>query len=306
MEEERSTFRVEGRQLVDRCGEPVVLRGVNKMAVWRDPDGVPSFAEIARTGANVVRIVWSIETPPAEFYATISNAMAAGLIPMIELHDATGRWDRLQEVVDYWVDASTVAVLQRHEPYLLVNIANEAGTHEVTDEQFVAGYTEAVARMRRAGIRVPLVIDAAGWGRNVEQLLRTAPALQEEDDNLLFSWHAWDTDGDQAARITENLERAVALEIPLLVGEFAHAQVGCKGAIPYRHLMAEAERLGIGWLAWSWGPGNSDCPAMDMTRDGRFETLHGWGEEVALSDPNSIRNTSVRPYSVEHGTCREE
>jgi mannan endo-1,4-beta-mannosidase len=80
--------------------------------------------------------------------------------------------------------------------------------------------------------------------------------------------------------------------------------VGCRGRIAYEHIMQEAQRLGIGWLAWSWGPGNSDCREMDMTTDGTFDTLHDWGLEVAVTDPNSIRNTSVRPYSILHGECR--
>ena len=32
-------FRVVGRQLFDRCGEEVVLRGINKMIVWTDING---------------------------------------------------------------------------------------------------------------------------------------------------------------------------------------------------------------------------------------------------------------------------
>jgi mannan endo-1,4-beta-mannosidase len=55
----------------------------------------------------------------------------------------------------------------------------------------------------------------------------------------------------------------------------------------------------IGWLAWSWGPGNSDCPQMDMTRTVAFDTLFDWGLEVAVTDPNSIKNTSVRPRIFE-------
>ncbi|MCA1733907.1 MAG: glycoside hydrolase family 5 protein [Acidobacteria bacterium] len=299
---EEPRFHVEGRHLYDRCGERIVLRGVNKMNVWTDPDGIPSFAEIAKTGANAVRIVWLTTSPPSEFDETIANARAAHLIPILDMHDATGDWSKLEQVVDYWVRPETVEVIRKHEAYLLVNIANEAG-RDVRDDDFVAGYTSAIARMRAAGIRVPLVIDAAGWGRNVEQLLRAAPALLALDREIMFSWHAWDTAGDQAARITANLELAVAKEIPLMIGEFAHAEVGCKGEIPYRHLMAEAQRLGIGWLAWSWGPGNSDCAAMDMTGDGTLETLHGWGKEVALTDPNGICRTSRRPRSMTDGEC---
>lgn len=295
-------FYLEGRHLYDRCGERVVLRGVNKMTVWTDPDGIPSFAEIAKTGANAVRIVWLTTSPPAEFEIAVSNAVAAHLIPILDMHDATGDWEKLDDVVDYWVRPETVEAIRKHEAHLLVNIANEAG-REVRDDVYIAAYRDAIERMRSAGIRVPLVIDAAGWGRNVEQLLAAAPALLETDRDLIFSWHAWDTAGDQASRITRNLESAVEKNIPLIVGEFAHAEVGCKPGIPYRHILAETQRLGIGWLAWSWGPGNSDCAAMDMTEDGTYETLHAWGKEVAVTDPNSICMTSRRPRSMTSDDC---
>ena len=59
----------------------------------------------------------------------------------------------------------------------------------------------------------------------------------------------------------------------------------------------------IGWLAWSWGPGNEDCGEMDMTEDGRFETLHGWGLKVAMTDPHSIQRTSRIPESVYRRQC---
>jgi mannan endo-1,4-beta-mannosidase len=301
---ETATMRVEGRRLLDRCGEEVVLRGVNRMVVWRDRQA-RSFPEIARTGANAVRIVWTTQAPPAELETPIRMALANGMIPMIELHDATGRWERLPELVEYWTRSETVELIRRFERDLLVNIANEAGDARVTDEQFREGYGEAIRRMRSVGVRVPLVVDAANWGRNEQQLLRTAPDLMREDPlgNTMFSVHWWHSDND-TLRITDTFEAFVQHEIPFLIGEFAHAEVGCRGRIAYEHIMKEAERLRLGWLAWSWGPGNSDCAAMDMTTDGTFETLHGWGLEVAVTDPNSIRNTSVRPHSIAHGQCR--
>ncbi|MGH9457891.1 MAG: cellulase family glycosylhydrolase [Thermoanaerobaculia bacterium] len=300
---ERPRFRVEGRHLVDPCGDRFVVRGVNKMAVWTDPDGVPSFSEIAKTGANTVRIVWLTSAPASALDLVLTNAHAAGLVPILEIHDATGMWDKLDTVVSWWTAPATVSVIRKHDAYLLANIANEAGANDVREHQFIEGYADAILRMRAAGIRVPLIIDAPGWGRNVELLLRAAPSLLEIDRDLVFSWHAWDTAGDQAARITRALEAAAARNIPLLVGEFAHAEVGCRGAIPYAHLMAEAQRLEIGWLAWSWGPGNSDCAAMDMTEDGTFAALRGWGEEVAWTDPNGICATSVPSRFLDPDGC---
>ncbi|AUX22292.1 uncharacterized protein SOCEGT47_027930 [Sorangium cellulosum] len=38
-----------------------------------------------------------------------------------------------------------------------------------------------------------------------------------------------------------------------------------------------------------------------MTTDGTYAGLTGRGREVALTDPNSIKNTSVRPHSIETG-----
>lgn len=299
---ERPTFYVDGRHLYSPCGERVVLRGVNKMVVWMDRQGA-TFSEIARTGANVVRAVWSIDVAPGQADRMITVARDLGMIPMLEMHDATGNWDRLEDVVAYWLRPETVALIQKHEKYLLVNIANEAG-RDVPDAIFRARYIEIIRQMRRAGIRVPLIVDASGWGRNHEQLLTVGPDIVAEDSlkNTLVSVHWWHSDNDRG-RITNAFERAVALDLPFLVGEFAHAEVQCRGRIAYEHILAEAQRLDIGWLAWSWGPGNSDCAAMDMTTNGSFETLHGWGLEVAVSDPNSIMNTSVRPRYMTDGTC---
>ena len=300
--EERPTFYVEGRYLHDPCGEPVILRGVNKMVVWMDRQG-STFPHIARTGANVVRAVWSIDVEPEEADLMLTNARRHKLIPMLEMHDATGNWGMLDRVVNYWVRPDVVDLIRKHEKYLLVNIANEAG-QDVPDEVFRDKYIEIIQRMRRAGIRVPLIVDASGWGRDHEQLLAVGPEIVAADSlqNTMMSVHWWHSDNNKA-RITNALERSVELNLPFLVGEFAHAEVGCRGRIAYEHILAEAQRLDIGWLAWSWGPGNSDCAAMDMTEDGKFETLHDWGLQVAVTDPNSIQNTSKRPGFIENGTC---
>ena len=293
-------FYVEGRNLHAKDGEKVVLRGVNRMAVWAEPTGQFSLPQIEKTGANVVRIMWMMGKSAEEFDEIVRNTLKLGMIPMIQLHDATGNWSKLPEIIDYWLRPATVEVIKRHEEYLLVNIANEAGG-DVSDEDFKETYKSAITRMRAAGIHVPLIIDPSSWGRNIEQLFNTGPWLQEQDPdhNLMFSVHWWHSDNNKE-RITTALEKSVALNLPLIVGEFAHKEVGCKGTIAYQHILKECQRLGIGWLAWEWGgePHNSDCREMDMSPTGLFDDLERWGKEVAVTDPNSIKNTSIRPQFI--------
>jgi mannan endo-1,4-beta-mannosidase len=303
---------VSGRFLYDRCGDRVVLRGINKMVVWTDPEG-NTFPEIAKTGANTVRIVWTIKDDrgPAALDHVLARAERAKLIPIIELHDATGSLNRVPELVDFWTRPEVAAVLQRHAPALLLNIGNEPGGDGIQADEFVAVYRNAVSRLRRAGLTMPLVIDAPRWGQDIDILQRTAPDLLSADPehNLLFSVHLWwpqglnTQDPGSTKKIVNELQESVDIGLPLIVGEFAHAGVGCSRSIDYKTILAQTRKHEIGWLAWSWGPGNQDCGEMDMTEDGRFETLHGWGLEVAVTDPNSIQKTSSVPESMLRGKC---
>lgn len=356
---QRATFYTQGRYLYDRIGNKVILRGVNKMSVWdqEDPTGSISFSEISKTGANSVRIVWTMKNqdvstelqgglkrllnnlkviatdhghpvPGCEILnpecsrlllgssltvldALITNAKQNRLIPMIELHDATGDWHRLQELVNYWVQPAIVRVIQKHQEYLLVNIGNEVGDDQVSEAQFIDQYTSAIQTMRAAGIHTPLVIDASDWGKNLDILDATADHLiaADPEKNLLFSAHLYwaISDGADANFIRSKLQKSINLGYPLIVGEFSsfggYAGQGesiCSpdGEIDYKTIIEECHNHEIGWYAWEWGPGNGFkdplCHVMDMTPDRLFDNLKpGWATEVATSSPHSIKNTSV-------------
>jgi mannan endo-1,4-beta-mannosidase len=322
-------FSVLGRDLYDRDGTKVILRGVNKMSVFDndDPLGLVSFPEIKQTGSNTVRIVWAIThnlqadgqaTSTATLDALIANAKANHLIPMVELHDATGDWSRLNELVNYWTQPAVVKILQKHKAHLLVNIGNEVGDDTVSQADFVAGVTDAVQRMRAAGIHTPLVIDAPDWGKDLGMLNNTAATLLAADPegNLMFSVHLyWSLScGADAAFIRSNLQQAADLGYPLLVGEFSKfggfpcsdpAASICSPAaeIDYQTILAACHEFQLGWYAWEWGPGNDFndplCAVMDMTPDRLFAHLKpGWAHEVAITSPFGIQQTSVTPASI--------
>jgi mannan endo-1,4-beta-mannosidase len=104
---------------------------------------------------------------------------------------------------------------------------------------------------------VPLVIDAANWGRNEEYLLENAAQLLKADPlhNLIFSWHIWDS-GIAENRIRSAIDRSIAQDICLLIGEFAPMEVKCKCCIPYKFIIEYAQQKNIGWLA---GRGAGQC-----------------------------------------------
>ena len=140
------TFQTKGKQLLDRCGKSVILKGVNKLSVFDsvDPTGANYFPEIAKTGANCVRIVWEMTdgvnpNPITRLDQLISNAKANKLIPIVglwdftEISDGDGGFSRLTEYVDYWASPALVALIKKHQAYLIVNIANEAATGDETN-----------------------------------------------------------------------------------------------------------------------------------------------------------------------------
>jgi mannan endo-1,4-beta-mannosidase len=312
------TFYVHNGHLNDSSGERVVLRGVNKMAVWdQDPSGRNWFPQIRKTNANVVRIVWLMDTS-GEPAATVSNMDKViqncrdnNMIPMIELHDATmasgdpdtrGGWTKLGDIENFWTRADVTSVLKKHQRYLLLNIANEPGDESITGDEFKDQYKETIGAIRDAGINVPLVIDATMYGQKFDSIKNNASYLIDRDpqQNLIFSLHVWwhyghqDVAGDFKQAITD----VVAKRIPFIVGEFAGVCQECgnhNNDAPYETILEECHKNAIGWIAWEWGPGNEagGCAEMNMTANGTYATIRrGWPNEVAITHRYSIKNTA--------------
>ncbi len=303
-------FFVQDRFLYSKDNEKVVLRGINHMFIWTDREG-KTIPEIAKTGANCVRIVWNTRGRISDLDNIIGLAIANGMIPIPEIHDTTGNWRRLPDALDFWLRDETLQVISNHQEYMIINIGNEPSDVEQDPNDFFEAYSTIVVKMRAAGIRVPIMIDADFWGQSEKNIFRMGHQLLQADPehNLIFSIHMWwpserhDVSSGYdtvEARVTGVLEKSVELKLPLIVGEFAPVAAGDVKEIPYRHIMAECERLNIGWLAWSWGPGNFDSPEMDMTAHGSYNTLIGWGKEVAVDSPLGIQNTSVIPAFIQN------
>lgn len=304
-------FTVSGRTILDTAGKSIQLRGVNKMAVFDDgdPRGNTYFAEIAKSKSNTVRIVWAIKddngpTDVTDLAALIANCQANKMLPMIELHDATGDLSRLPQLGNYWARNDVLQVIFNAGGNLLVNIGNEVGDDTVTANQWVSAYTPVIRQLRQAGIRTPLVIDAPDFGKNLDVVVAGAGSLLAVDPNLIFSVHPyWGiSDGANAAFIEAQFDAAFDANIALIIGEFSQwgayngntsICVG-NGETDYTAIMTKATEHGFGWYAWEWGPGNEfgdpNCAKMNMTTNGTITTLQpGWATDVV----NRIKTESI-------------
>jgi len=304
------TMYVNGRNLYSAVGEKVVFRGVNEMFVYSgDKQGVTSLHQIAQTGANAVRIVWNTGGSASDLDALIGNCISNKVIPIVQLDDITGNLNNLQTCLNYWKRADIITAINKYKKWAIINIANEAGDNNTTDAQFQTAYIDAVAQLRGVGYTMPFIIDAAGYGQNENSILNTWSAILQSDPqhNIVFSLHPYWKDAvtqNLQTRFTNLFNAVVANNIPFMIGE-GPQQVGwdCSTAIPYSWVMQQCQTNGIGWLVWTWGAvqdGTGGCGTnFNVTNNGNFGSWSNtWGQAIAVTDPNSIQNTSIRPPSI--------
>jgi len=304
-------FYVDGKFLYDRCGEKTILRGTDVMTAWWDYGGATTFPELAKTGANCARIFWQTGQSylsPAHLDFVITNCINNDMIPMVGLWNATGDWSQLQTCVDYWTSPAIVAVVQEHEQYFLLNIANEAGDGSISDANFRAGYENAITQIRNAGIICPLVIDPAGYGRGENYIFNNAQYLIDFDPlhNLIFDWHPWDAvpEGGSKQRIKTAVDTANSLNICFIIGEFADKGVDISRRTEWEYIMQYTVENDVGYLPWVWWCCGTPAGGHSLV----YDKIYGhwnlpWGEEVAIKSPYSIAATAVRPASIVNGSC---
>jgi hypothetical protein len=306
-------FFTENGRLYDRLGNDFVIRGINHPVAWYRTQAQAWMEAIADTGANTVRIVWETvdgqgtATPLPLLRDSIASAIELDMIPMVELHDVTGETtnEGVIAMADYYASDAVREILLEFEDYLLVNIANEW-----SGSDFANAYEDVITVLRNAGVNHTLVIDSNGWGQTASTIFAEGPGLLDFDPqhNLLFSVHMYEEyanrpNEENGARILNTLRTAVNDSIPLIVGEFGwqHGNdgMGNPRAIPFEVLMSEANRLGIGYIAWSWTGNSGGVEYLDLTntQSGMFTD---WGSDIVegpSADILGIRGTSL-PASV--------
>ncbi|WP_326670672.1 cellulase family glycosylhydrolase [Streptomyces canus] len=289
-------LHISNGRLVEGNGNDFVMRGVNHAHTWY-PNELGSLADIKAQGANTVRVVladghrWTANTA-SDVADVIAQCKANRLICVLEVHDTTGYGEdsaagTLDQAADYWIGLKDV--LAGQENYIVINIGNEPWGN--TDP---AGWTAptiaAIQKLRNAGFEHTIMVDAPNWGQDWQQVMRTnAQSVYAADTtgNLIFSIHMYSV-FDTAAEITDYLNAFVSAKLPILIGEFG-GPADQWGDPDEDTMMATAEQLDIGYLAWSWS-GNTD-PILDLVLNFDPAQMTSWGQRI-FNGANGIAQTA--------------
>ncbi|MFD6530848.1 cellulase family glycosylhydrolase [Streptomyces sp. NPDC060184] len=289
-------LHISNGRLLEGNGNDFVMRGVNHAHTWY-PGETQSLADIKATGANTVRVVLSdgyrwTKNSPTEVAGIVAQCKANRLICVLEVHDTTGYGEdsaagTLDHAADYWI--SLKDVLAGEESYIIVNIGNEPWGN-TNPAGWTAPTISAVQKLRNAGFQHTIMVDAPNWGQDWQGVMRAnAQSVYDADTtgNLIFSIHMYSV-YNTAQAVTDYLHAFVDAGLPILIGEFG-GPADQYGDPDEDTMMATAEQLKLGYLAWSWS-GNTD-PILDLVIDFDPTRLSSWGERI-FHGVNGIAQTS--------------
>jgi mannan endo-1,4-beta-mannosidase len=284
------------------------MRGIS-LQFGDDPEACrASFAPIAEVGANTVRILWwesgdnqygGEPTSVENMKASVDLAIENGLVPVPEFHGATCQGEpwKLERIVDKWVEIAPVFAHPYYAQHMIVNIANEWGHISIDREIYEAAYVSAVNRLREAGYRNLLMVDANHCGQDFRYTVNGASHRILEADplrNVVFSLHAYNWLWDSREEMDRNLALVMASGLPFVFGE--HGSLDYDG-VDSTYLQEISDKHGIGYISWSWKGNGGRSAVLDMSEHyDRADVLTDYGKLI-IEGTHGIRKSS-RPASL--------
>lgn len=294
---QQTGFKVSGTKLLDANGNEFIMRGINHPHSWFTAQDDTALEAIAATGANTVRIVCGSGQQYNKDSVESLNKLTdkckeLEMIAILEVHDVTGKDDTslLETAADYWIEVKEALIGK--ENYVILNIANEwVGNWD--GQKWCDGYTSVIPRLREAGIKNTIIVDAAGWGQYGQSVTDYGEQVfaADPDANTMFSVHMYGTAGKNKATIARNLKLSTDKGLCMIVGEFGwnHSD----GDVDEEYILKYCNENSVGWLAWSWKGNGGGVEYLDLADEWDGSSLSDWGETVVNSDLG-LKKTSVK------------
>lgn len=295
---QEGVFSTNRSKLIDANGQVFVIRGMNNPHAWFGEKAYLALDNIKEVGCNTIRIVWKTNGKDTDLERIIKRCIELEMVPMVELHDVTGNksGERLADMANWYAEPNRAEMLMRYEKYLLLNIANEWGDHKTKSEYWLSSYTTCIDIMRKVGYTTTLVIDATGWGQNMNPILECGQELIDSDPlhNILFSIHMYGS-WNRAEKIKEQLSLCYKKDLPIIVGEFGYNydngknNLTCK--VNHTVILDTCNDLEYGYMPWSWTGNNKENKWLDLVEPNDWKTLTWWGQQV-ISGKGGITETA--------------
>jgi hypothetical protein len=284
-----NVMRVVGNQLLDTCGKPFVVRGVEQILGEQLPfgnDWLGLVREIASTGANAVRILPGVNTLTTENVDEILTFIGAqGMVAFI---------DPLNSPDDWYARDDVKAMLKKHESFIIIDAYGEPQYDDI--EKWRGEAKEALVQMRALGYEVPFTVYANQFGRGLPSLFDHGSEILAADPlhNTFLGWQAyWGNTGyyqeHYGYTLTEAVQAIVDSGLPIQMG-LDHITDLPSTEADYGTLMQAAEANGVGWLWWDFY--NPYGTENNLTEDGSTSSLTATGADVLVNHSASIRNTA--------------
>lgn len=283
--------------LIDANGNNFIMKGMNVPLAWYIDPVNNSIDDVRNnTNSNCVRIVVTTGTSDNAWQTAVRNCINNSMIPMVELHDVTGNTNEseLVRMGEWWASKASFLTQSDIAKYILINIANEWGTWQTATSNgssWKNASINAIKKMRDAGIKTTVVVDAVGYGQDVDDAknirayakeIQTADAgYLKGNANLLFSIHMyceWKKGGDNM----DILSTIKSSGVPIIVGEFGyqHADGASTCDIDEQAILNKCQSYGVGWLAWSQKGNGGGVEYLDLCTNWECSSLSGWGNTI--------------------------
>lgn len=289
-------FTVDGTKLLDANGNEFVFRGVNHAHTWFNSALFDAIPAIANAGCNSVRIVlscgksWS-KNSLEDVQRVIDICKKNDLIIILEVHDGTGddKPKTLQEICDYWIEIKDALI--GNEEYVILNIANEWMGGQLK-KYWADAYIDVIPKLRDAGIKNTIMVDAGGWGQNGACIVENGADVLASDPlkNTMFSVHMYGSAGGKESKIKSVLDGARDKGLCICVGEFGYYH--SDGDVKEEYIMQYCTEQNIGYLGWSWKGNGGGVEYLDIAKTWDGSVLsEDWGENL-INGEYGIKKTS--------------
>jgi len=297
-------FYINGTTLYDANGNPFVMRGINHAYTWYKGQESVAIPAIAKAGANTVRLVlsdgqqWTKDSLSA-IQSLITLCEQNKLVVILEVHDGTGSDSStvLDNIANYWIEMKSALIGK--EKTVILNIANEwYGTWNGVN--WAAGYKSVIPKLRSAGIKNTIMVDAAGWGQYPQSIADDGTEVFNADPlkNTMFSIHMYEYAGGSAATVKSNIDSVLNKGLAVVIGEFGIKHTN--GDVDEAAIMSYSQEKGVGYLGWSWKGNGSGLEYLDMSNDWAGTSYTEQGNAI-INGTNGIKATS-KPATVYSGS----